>query len=440
MTTYYVWNGGSNGDGLSWANAKTTLAAAIALATASGDVILIEKTHTGDNALAADTTFTFLNHVSLICVDKAASDALAEMGTAAWIGHSSLSRAITLLGGYRVFIYGVTWRLASITAKSFYVSYTDGSHVVLEKNYLWMGAGSITRIIVGAYSNTEAAHYTEFRKCTIRFGASGQGILPGGTILFRETVVSDAGTAPTLLFQTNNAMRCPSVQMEDCDLSYVGSGTLVGAMPAGAAPFVFYRCKLGANAVPLASQAFPSLAGASCLLLDCSSGDTHGLFGYYDAFGSVVSDTGIYFTAGAAQQSWKIVTSANAGREFPFVTPPIPVFHDGTSAITPYMEILRDGSTTAYKDNEVWAEFALKTTSGTVLGTASSDAATLLTAGASQANGAGLGSWTGESGTAWSGKCGLGASVTPAETGEIVARVSVGAASATVYVDPQVRW
>jgi hypothetical protein len=148
----------------------------------------------------------------------------------------------------------------------------------------------------------------------------------------------------------------------------------------------------------------------------------------------------VYFTTGAAQQSWKIVTTAAASAAVPFVTPPIPVFHDGTAAITPYLEILRDGSATAYKDNEVWAEFALKTTSGTVLGTTSSDAATLLSAGANQASGAGLGSWTGESGTAWSGKCGLSGTVTPAEVGEIVARVSVGAPSATVYVDPQVRW
>ena len=61
------------------------------------------------------------------------------------------------------------------------------------------------------------------------------------------------------------------------------------------------------------------------------------------------------------------------------------------------------------------------------------------TAGTSQAAGAGLGSWTGESGTAWSGKVDSGASVTPAETGYLSGRVCVGAASITVYVDPVIR-
>ena len=52
MATYYVSEAGTNGAGTSWAAAKTTLAGAIALATASGDVILVDKDHTGDNALA----------------------------------------------------------------------------------------------------------------------------------------------------------------------------------------------------------------------------------------------------------------------------------------------------------------------------------------------------------------------------------------------------
>ena len=58
---------------------------------------------------------------------------------------------------------------------------------------------------------------------------------------------------------------------------------------------------------------------------------------------------------------------------------------------------------------------------------------------AAQATGMGTGSWTGESGTAWSGKLAPASSITPAEIGELRARVCVGLASATVYVDPQIR-
>ena len=52
--------------------------------------------------------------------------------------------------------------------------------------------------------------------------------------------------------------------------------------------------------------------------------------------------------------------------------------------------------------------------------------------------GAGLGSWTGEGGTAWSGKADAG-SITPAESGAIRGRWVVGEPSITVYVDPQIR-
>ena len=76
---------GNNGDGLARTNAKTTLAGAIALASANGDVIKVAHTHTGDNALAVDTTWTALNNISIVSVDKTNSDAPTAMGTAAWL-------------------------------------------------------------------------------------------------------------------------------------------------------------------------------------------------------------------------------------------------------------------------------------------------------------------------------------------------------------------
>ena len=83
MTTYFVWDGGTNGDGLSWTTAKTTLAGAIALASTNGDVIKVAHTHTGDNALVSDTTWTALNNISIVSVDKDNADAPTAMGTAA---------------------------------------------------------------------------------------------------------------------------------------------------------------------------------------------------------------------------------------------------------------------------------------------------------------------------------------------------------------------
>jgi hypothetical protein len=57
----------------------------------------------------------------------------------------------------------------------------------------------------------------------------------------------------------------------------------------------------------------------------------------------------------------------------PFVTPWVDWYNTGTSAITPFFEILRDGSTTAFTDQEVWAEFSEKDVSGFTLATLSRD-------------------------------------------------------------------
>jgi len=69
----------------------------------------------------------------------------------------------------------------------------------------------------------------------------------------------------------------------------------------------------------------------------------------------------IFKDTGAAQQSWKVVTTSGNGPERPFTTPWVSLYHTGASSITPYFDVLRDGSTTAYKDTEVWAEFRAKT-------------------------------------------------------------------------------
>jgi len=189
----------------------------------------------------------------------------------------------------------------------------------------------------------------------------------------------------------------------------------------------------------LATQTHLNFSSAEVVVLDCSSGDTHGLFGYQNAFGSVVSDAGIFVTAGAAAQSWKIVTTANCSYYTPFTTPWLGYYNATLTAITPYAEILRNLSATAYQDDEVWCEVLAKTTDASTQGTPYSDRMTILGTPANQAAGVGLGSWTGEDATAWSGKVGLNASITPAEVGHISMRFVVGEPSITVYADPQIR-
>lgn len=436
MTTYYVSDTGNNAAGTSWATAKTTLAGAIALATASGDVILVDKDHTGDNALAADTTWTVLNNIAIVCVDKDNSDALATMGEAAWLGSSTTSVTLVLGGAYRCRVHGITLRNGGSLNKTISVGFTDGAHLEMSDVTLWLGTTSGAAYInLGPVAVSNAFVYAD--GLTVIFGTTGQSITAFTGTELRHMTVSASGTAPSALFE---GVRGGIVRLFDCDLSYCGSNSLVGQHSTGQpCQYELTRCKLGANYVALESQSPGNKGAASVMLRDCSSGDTHGIMHYADAFGSVVSDAGIYYTTGAAAQSWKVTTTANCSPATPFVTPWIAAYHSGVSSITPRLEILRDGSATAYQDDEVWSEWSAKVTSGTVLGTSYSDGMPLLGTPANQAAGAGTGAWTGENATAWSGKCDSGAAFTPAETGEILARLVVGEPSITVYLDPQIR-
>lgn len=437
MATYFLWSGAAGtGSGADWTNAFTTYTAALAAATASGDVIKVHKTHTEE--LAADTTYTHQNHISVICVDKDASDALATMGATAWIGNSTVNRFVDMLGAFRVYLYGITLRTAGTSGDRIRLAQSDGAHFEYESCYIWQGNTSATDDILVGLNDLQV--FCKLKNSTIRFGNTGQSILMTGRLVMEGCTISADGSAPTELISfavTDSAGSTADVI--GCDLSHCGSGALVANSTTAAGVAWFRQCKLGTSYTMLATQTNLNRSSAEVYVLDCASGDTHGLFGYANAMGSVVSDTGIYFTAGAAAQSWKIVTTANCSFYTPFETPWFGYYNNTLSAVTPYLEILRDGSTTAYQDDEVWIDVLAKTTSGSTQASLSTDRMTSLGTPANQAAGAGLGSWTGEGGSAWSGKIGLGSSITPAENGHISARIVVGEPSITVYADPQIR-
>ena len=438
MATYYVWDGGSNGAGTDWTSAKTTLAGAIALASANGDVIKVAHTHTGDNALVSDTTWTALNNISIVSVDKTSSDAPTPMGTAAWIGSSSTSITLTITGAYRVKVSGLTLRNAGTSQKTIWLSTSDGGAFYLENCYLWLGNTSATSWMQFGPSSAWNNNVT-VKNSTFRLGHASQALYSAGSNSFLGCTISSDGIAPSTLFGSSTCGT--STDLIGCDFSRCGSGTLVASQTTYSSIFRFIQCKLGTNYVARATPSSPAnAANGQTWIIDCSSGDTHGLFGYYDGQGALTSDTGVYVTAGASQQSWKIVTTSGNGPERPFRTPWISLYNTLTESITPYLDVLRDDNTNAYKDTEVWAEFMAKTAGGSPISTMYSDAGELLSAGTNQATSSLVaGDWFGESGTNWYGKCDSGSAFAPAENGEILGRICVAVASTTLRIDPFIK-
>jgi hypothetical protein len=447
MANYFVSSSGSNTSPYdTWAKAATSLQTALTAATAAGDVIALDVAGvpSGDAENAGTTTYTFGGSVALIASTNSGASTITPtaMSTTSWVGNSTTARNLNVVGAHKVYVFGLTFSMSGSSTATHSFNTSDGGCFVFDTCRFFFNSTSAgtAQHQFGGVANC----YTKTVNCVIdsdRPTPSGSLVAHGGIVehvnlIFEQTAANKAGFLGDLNITVGTANAC-SVTFNGGDLSTCNA-TLVDSCGRAASEFRFINVKLPASHVMLATQTPANPSSANVWVRDCSSGDTHGLFGYGNAFGTAVSDTGIYFTSGAAGQSWKIVTTANCSYYTPFELPWFGYYNTVTTSITPYVEILRDGSTTAYQDDEVWLDVMAKTTSGSTQATQTTDRMTLLGTPANHAAGAGLGSWTGESGTAWSGKL-VSPSITPAEVGHIQARIVVGEPSITVYADPQIR-
>lgn len=449
MADYFVSDSGSNTAPYdTWAKAATSLQTALTAASSGSDRIIIRYNGvpTADAELSADTTYTAAADVAVITARNDGGSAFTPtpMGESNWIGNSTVFRSITIGGGFVIAFIGVTFRISGNVVDNFVAATTDNQLFILKNSRIDMlNAATGSRMRLGASGSASINSAWILEGCTLRFGSAGQGIEVGGNGAMVNCTISAAGSSPDALFQFPALEQGGYYEFHGCDFSPV-TGTLFGSSSAGARRFKLYACSLAAGVVVLAPQAVSNQSPIDVEILDCAAGDVHYQMGFHNALGSLVVDTGIYANDGAQYDgtnrcSWKIVTTALASRQNPFQTPWISKYHTGTSAITPSFEILRDGSVTAYTDAQVWGEWSAKLTSGSVRASVVSDRGEVGATAAAQGAGVGLSGWTGNSATAWSGKLAPASSITPAEIGDICARVCVGAPSATVYVDPTIR-
>jgi len=442
MTIYYVDSAatGTNA-GTSWTNAWTELSSAFTNVTTAGDVIYISHTH--NEQLAADTTYTIgANHVQsnplkIYSVNKT-NGALTK---GAFVGHNSSSRSIYFRGNLAgLYLYGVTLQIAGSTSDTIGFYDTTGMYgsVFLENCSIYLSSTGVScRVAFGYASNSLNNLKATLVGCDFKFGHASQYIRMGNVdVTFINCSMSVGTTHTTDLIESNYGGSV--VILIGCDLS--NNDVIFAQGNYGRLTGFLQQCKLKSGFTLIAASMTTTSVDAT--LLDCDSGDVHYRIGHANFLGGLQVDTGIYCNDNIADTdlSWKIVSSANASFTMPYVTPWIPVYHAGTSAITPYLEILRSGSSTAFTDAEVWAEWSYKGTSGSTRATIDHDRCAPLGTPANQtASSKTATDWTGENATSWFGKIGPSSSFTPAEPGDLCFRICVGLASTTLYVDPQIR-
>jgi len=441
MATYRVSTTGSNTSPYdTWAKAATTLAAALTAATTAGDVVLIDSGHQ-ESGTAFTATATA--RLSVIVVDKDASDALDTQENGGGFFKATSTGAISLTWVAGTYIYGLNVVHAGTGARLVVLSGVSGATVTFENSRFAMENTGQTGNWTTANSVDSPSH-TRFERCKFVVANAANVFRNNGRVAMENCSMSifTAGAAPTSWINFTNGDPGGSEHTSiGCDWSALGSNALMGGANLANGVCKFVQCKLGSGYVMLAAASTPdSLAGGEVWVLDSSSGDTHTEFAYQNKLGAIVCDNTIKYTGGAAGLSWSITTTALAIQSNPFITPWISLHHTGTSAITPRLEIHRDNNATAWTNAEVWGEFSAKVTSGSTQSTISGDGALPLATAANQD--AGTDTWDADNATHWAGK--VNATLTPAEAGAIRARVLVGVAldgtsGNVLRVDPQIR-
>lgn len=432
MTTYYVNSNATGANtGGSWTDAYTSIASAISAATTAGDVIKIHKTH--KQILTTTTTFTFTAGIFVVVVDKDASDALAEMdGTNGYIGHTTTTYGIGINGS--AYFYGLYLRVEGTGSSNITLGAAAPTRQEYRKCTFMNSSAGNASIVFGDSGTSGYRGIFKLYDCTFAddTAVTGHRISLGASVEMVGCTVHSAGST---MFSAGADARLTAI---GCDFSAY-SGILFGSNTSEATNHQLINCKLHGSVTVLSGPTHE--ADTQVLLTNCASGDQHYHIAHYSGLGSTVISTSIYANDNIADTdlSWVVDGSSNASKVEPYLSPWIAVHHTGTSAITPSLEVVRSGSSTAYKDDEVWTDWIYPGTSGFPLSVYTHDRALPTVTAADQTTGAkGASDWTGENATSWFGKLAPTASITPAESGPIMVRVGVGG-DFTVYVDPQIR-
>lgn len=338
MASWYVYSGaGGAGTGADWANAYTTLAAALT-AKAAGDTFFVAQNHAETQASALTLTSPGIstNPCFVYCVNQAGSvpPVSADLRTTATITTTG-SSFLSVYGC--AYFYGINFS-ASTGANNSSFAFGDGSHDTIQtyKNcsFAMVATSNGRAAYIGAGTT---ANRVVFDNTTFSFGGTGQYIQPQvGDFIWKNTPSAIVGaTLPTTLINWAFNWYPSNAYLEGVDLSALGSGkTICGAIPAQYnATANLKDCKLGASVTVAAT---PTSGTGQILVSRTDSAGTNYIEQKYNFTGTQVNETVIVMTGGATNgttpESRKITTTANSKWAFPFEAVPIGIWNNSTSA------------------------------------------------------------------------------------------------------------
>ena len=348
--TYYVASTGSNTfPYANWATAATAPLTVTAL-MAAGDICYMKaETIT----VASSTTYQFSGTAANPCLFISTSDTTnsppTSIATGAIIDSSATGTTQLAVNGY-VYMYGVEFKSGNTGVSPILFGTTVGATIILEQCKATISSTSGTALIqIGVAPGTNFESYVKSINCTFTFGNQAlQGFAAFCKWEDMGSTVNITTAVPTNLFSDNSLGSAGDVTFEGTDLSNINS-TLVGLTTQRPSTFRFINCKLASGVAIMGAQ--PNASNSEAYVFDCNSGNIHYTFGHYSYWGNTTVSASVYHNSsvnGASydvagdKHSW-VVTSVNGTLAHPYVSPWIDVYNEATSAVTPRLEILRQG-------------------------------------------------------------------------------------------------
>lgn len=441
MADVALWSGATGANnGSSWADAYTTLGAALAAYPTTPLTIYVASDHSelvsAKIAFGANPNYA----TTIISCDRTSGYPPTAEKAGAVIGSTS---AFAMFMQSNCYSKGVFWESGdnSTASRNFtHESESTATNTVFRcvgGGIRLKNTGSTSRFVFGTGA-TNRAQTVMLENATVQFGHTGQGIQMNNA-RFRMSGGSVIGSAITELFKTSSNGFL-DVAMRGVDLSACATGfNFLASSQRLTGRAMFDRCKMpsgwtgGGVATPINGNEL------ELVLTNCDSADTNYRAGHWGANSRIRTETAIVRTGGASDGatslSWAVITGDLFYPGLLFDTPEILVWNETVgSPITVTAHTVTDGIT--LKDDEAWIEVVYLGDSTRPLGaTASDERPTLLSAASNQA--ASSAAWT-TTGLTSPVTQQLSVTFTPQEKGYLRIRVRFAKSNATIYLCPKV--
>jgi len=437
VAIYYVYSGaGGSNNGSSWANAFTTLTTAFVTEVA-GDTLYVAHDHAETTAgtVTLTSSGTITNPTKVICVDRGGTVPPVSADRRATATVTCTTSVNLIIGGGSTHYDGIIFTAGSLTSTSSLQVPSTGiqNWYRFDNCSLRIGGSNAAGRIQFSQSGTGYSNLIELNNTTVSFANTSHAIQVGSILRWRNTPSALLGTIPTTLFLPVTAWGA-LVECDGVDFSAATSGkTLVTSISNSVIQsYKFVDCKMDAS---VTKSTVPAAHGSTEMdFVRCGATGVNYAVHRHRISGLLTEETTIVRTGGANDGtttiSWKIVTTANCTFSMPFECPPIAIWNDTTgSAVIATVEGIAAALPT---DAEVWLDVEYLGSASSPQGSFVNDGkADLIAAAANQTS----------SSETWGGSTAafkLAVTFTAQLKGWIYARVKIGKASSTIYIDPLV--